>query len=58
MFKRKEPKECSVKGRILHCPICGHVRFWEGKAQLNTALATLFKLDWLNKEIDTRTCEN
>jgi predicted nucleic-acid-binding Zn-ribbon protein len=37
-----------ILGRELKCVICGHDRFWQREAQLNTAAASFFNLDWTN----------
>lgn len=37
-----------IMGRELKCLICGHDRFMQREAQLNTSLATLFNLDFVN----------
>lgn len=42
-----------VAGRPLTCPVCSGQQFWRKKAQLNTAMATFFNLDWANH---TATC--
>lgn len=52
----REPERVSINGCNLECPICRYDRFWTGRAQLNTALATFFNFDWANKEVDTQTC--
>lgn len=58
MTKEKEPIPYSVKDQPVICPICQHEKFWSGRAQLNTSTATFFGFDWLNKEVDTLTCEH
>jgi len=42
-----------VGGRPLTCGHCGSVDFEEREAQLNTAMATFFNVDWANR---TATC--
>ena len=49
MFTAKEAKSYEVAGKKLRCQICGHEQFWTREAQLNTAAATFFNVDWLNK---------
>ena len=53
LFKKSEPQTVTVKGHELKCPICNNTYFWTRRAQLNTALATFFDLDWANR---TGTC--
>ena len=48
LFGQEQPETVEVAGRALICEICGHDRFWMRKAQLNTAVATFFNLDWAN----------
>lgn len=45
-----------VAGIAVRCRHCGHDRFVEGRAQLNTAGMTLFNLDWANRSAATLTC--
>ena len=45
-------------GKEIVCPHCGNKQFDTGKAQLNTAVATLFELDWLNKSANILICKN
>lgn len=49
VFGEEKGEACRVKGRELKCLVCGHDRFVEKEAQLNTASATFWGLDWLNK---------
>jgi hypothetical protein len=53
LFKKPEPQTVEVKGHVLRCPVCNNEFFWSRGAQLNTAIATFFKLDWTNR---TATC--
>ncbi|NOZ46907.1 MAG: hypothetical protein GXO79_09005 [Chlorobi bacterium] len=55
-IKNKEPQTVEVKGNPLKCPICGNAYFWTKKAQLNTAVATFFNLDWANKSATCFIC--
>lgn len=48
--------ELNVAGRNVACPICGHGRFTERRSLLNTRLATLFNVDWANKEAHNYIC--
>jgi ribosomal protein L37E len=40
----------------MRCPHCGGDAFTHRRAQLNTALATLFSLDAFNKSADVYVC--
>jgi uncharacterized protein len=59
-FKRaaKEfgPKRFVLAGKMISCPHCSSQRFNIGEAQLNTALATLFNLDWANESATVLIC--
>lgn len=47
-----------VKDRKLICPVCDRDLFIQTKAQLNTALASLFDVDFANKEATCFVCAN
>ena len=53
IFKGAEPQTVEVKGHPLTCPVCNNTTFYSRRAQLNTSIATFFKLDWANR---TATC--
>lgn len=48
--------EFSVSGTPVECPHCGGRRFTAGRAQLNTALATLLNLDWIDTAAAVLIC--
>ena len=50
------PGEYTVAGKPVQCPHCGGRTFQAGEAQLNTALATFFKLDWLDDSATVLVC--
>jgi hypothetical protein len=58
LFKTQEAAQVEIAGRELHCTICLHPRFRERKAQLNTAAASFFDLDWANPSATCLVCEN
>ena len=58
LFEKKEPVTVEVKGHILICPICSNNLFWTRKAQLNTAVATFFKLDWTDRSATCFVCSD
>ena len=45
---KKDPVGVEIRGRELKCLVCGHDAFWKREAQLNTAGASFFNLDWAN----------
>ncbi len=56
LFKKKVPQTVEVAGNELICPICGNNHFWTRKAQLNSAIAAFFNLDWVNKSATCFIC--
>jgi hypothetical protein len=48
LFGKREPEQVQILGKDLTCHVCGYDRFWRREAQLNTAVATFFNLDWAN----------
>ena len=53
----EEAQTVDIMGRPFPCPVCGHDRFYRGKAQLNTRLATFFNVDWANRYATYIACE-
>ena len=53
---RDQPTTVEVLGRTLPCYACGYDRFWQRNAQLNSALATLFKFDWTDPSATCCIC--
>jgi hypothetical protein len=54
--KGKAPCEFVINGQDVKCPLCGHDKFLEGTALLNTPGMTFAGLDWLNKNAHTLLC--
>jgi len=50
------PSSYMAGGIKVVCPHCKNDTFQPGEAQLNTATATLFNLDWLNKSAQILIC--
>jgi hypothetical protein len=50
------PEAIEVRGHPLRCTICSHDRFWTRKAQLHTAGATFFNLEWAQPSADCFVC--
>ena len=55
---KKEPHTVEIKGNTLNCPVCDNSLFWTRNAQLNSAVATFFNLDWANKTATCFVCSN
>lgn len=53
---RQEPQTVKIKGHELKCPICNNNLFTVRQAQLNTATATFFNLDWANRSASCYVC--
>lgn len=47
-----------IAGRPLTCPVCSGQQFWKKQAQLNTAVASFFNLDWANHSATCMVCNN
>jgi hypothetical protein len=56
IFGAKEPEQCKVAGIDLHCEICKHDLFWYRRAQLHTAVASFFDLEWVQPSADCFVC--
>ncbi|PKK89847.1 MAG: hypothetical protein CVV64_12565 [Candidatus Wallbacteria bacterium HGW-Wallbacteria-1] len=57
-FFDQETAEKRVVADIeLKCEICKNDTFWFKKAQLNTAIASFFSLDWANPTAQCFVCE-
>ena len=52
----KEAETVNIKGHDLICPICKNNYFYSRKAQLNTAAASFFNLDWANRSATCFVC--
>jgi hypothetical protein len=58
-LRRSRPGEAQAfvaKGRKIVCAHCAHDRFVAREALLNTAVATFFNVDWLNRSGTALTC--
>jgi len=58
LFATKEALPVEIVGLRLHCEICKHERFFDRKGQLNTAVASLFNLDWFDATARCLVCAN
>lgn len=47
-----------INGEQLTCLICKNDGFWQKEAQLNTAVASFFNLDWTNPSAICYVCDN
>ncbi|MCR4419423.1 MAG: hypothetical protein QHH27_03000 [Clostridia bacterium] len=56
LFGKREPEQVQILEKDLACQVCGHDRFWRRQAQLNTAVATFFDLDWTNPSATCLIC--
>jgi len=55
--RQYDAETVKVGQKTLTCLVCGHDRFRRRRAQLNTALATFFKLDWANRSAECMVCQ-
>jgi hypothetical protein len=57
-FGKKDPEIVQVAGHNLRCPVCNNDHFYSRRAQLNSAVATFFNLDWANRSATCFVCSN
>ena len=58
LFSEDTPEIVEIMGKKLVCPICSNTQFWQRSAQLNTAVASFFNLDWANRSATCFVCSN
>lgn len=58
LFTEEEPQTIEVKGIKLKCPVCNNDLFYTRHAQLNTAVASFFNLDWANRSATCFVCSD
>ena len=58
LFEDNDPQPIEVVGKELSCPICNNQLFYTRQAQLNTAVASFFNLDWANRSATCFVCSN
>jgi hypothetical protein len=56
LFGKTPPERIQIGDTSLQCQICKNGLFWQREAQLNTAIATLFRLDWTNQSANCYVC--
>ena len=54
----KEVTTVEIHGRPLRCQVCGHSEFWRHDVQLNTRMAALVNLDWMNAVATCAVCDH
>lgn len=52
------PETIEIFGRELRCHVCENNEFMKREAQLNTATATMFNVDWANVSGICAICTN
>ena len=57
LFGSNQPTSVEVQGQVLRCQVCGHDEFHRRDAQLNTAVATFFNMDWANSSALCYVCD-
>lgn len=53
---RGEPERALVAGVELHCEICKHDHFHHRRAQLHSAVASFFDVEWTGANADCFVC--
>ncbi len=58
LFGKNEPEPANIPGTEdgLRCEICKNDRFWYRRAQLHTAVASFFDLEWVQPSADCFVC--
>ena len=56
LFDKAEPESYEIQGRHVRCNHCGNGLFWVKRAQLNSAVSTLFNLDWADQSATCLIC--
>jgi predicted nucleic-acid-binding Zn-ribbon protein len=57
LFGKDEPISVEIQGKVLQCKVCGNDEFHRREAQLNTAVATFFNVDWANRSAICYVCD-
>lgn len=58
LFSKKEPEQIFVREQQLQCAVCRYDRFWTREAQLHTAVATFFDMEWAGESAACFVCDN
>lgn len=58
LFKTKQAGFFEIDEKPMKCLICGHDKFWERTAQLNTPVTSLFGVAWANQSGICLVCEH
>ena len=56
MSEQEQLRQIEVAGKPLRCVVCDYDWFYTARAQLNSAVATFFNLDWTNPTADCYIC--
>jgi len=56
LFSEDEPKMMEVHGRQINGVVCANEYFHTREAQLNTAAASFFNVDWANRSATCLVC--
>lgn len=56
LFSKTEPGAYEINNRAFSCHNCRNNTFWSRKAQLNTATASFFNLDWTDRSATCLVC--
>lgn len=56
LFSKDEPETFEIAGVQLHCEICKRQQFWHRRAQLHSAVATFFDVEWVSPSADCYVC--
>jgi len=56
MQESSAPAEYTIAGKVVRCPHCAHEKFTSGRALLNSAGSTFFRLDWADPAATILVC--
>ena len=55
-FFKQDPEPATVAGFDLRCEICKHTEFFQREAQLHSAVASFFDLEWTGPNAKCFVC--
>ena len=53
---KQDPEPATIAGASLRCEICHHDRFYHRRAQLHSAVASFFDLEWTGPSAECYVC--
>lgn len=53
-----EPQSFRAEGKLIQCPHCRNILFYDRKASLNTTFSSLINAEWTDREASVLICAN